>query len=58
MDNDKLARWFTFLEEECLTKDGLLCFYDFPKSQDVVYFSSVLAECLEFFLMEVMFPLG
>ena len=38
--------WFTYLEEECQSEDGLLCFYDSPRSPKVVYLCEVLAENL------------
>jgi hypothetical protein len=47
MDNSRLTGWFTYLEEECLSPDGLLCFYDFPRSLKVVSFCKVLAAYLD-----------
>jgi hypothetical protein len=49
-NGDKLHPWFTCVEEEYSTQDGLLCFYDFPRSPKVVYFCEVLAERLDTFL--------
>jgi hypothetical protein len=44
---DRLTDWFAYLEEECLGQDGLLCFYDLPKSLKVSYFSDLLAQNLD-----------
>ena len=44
-DSDRLAQWFTYLEEECRSPEGLLCFYDSPKSIKVSYLCEVLAGC-------------
>lgn len=38
--------WHSFLEDECLKDNGLLCFYDRHKSREVVYFCGLLADCL------------
>jgi hypothetical protein len=35
--------WFNCLQEECLGRDGLLCFYDRPKSPQVDFSCEVLA---------------
>ena len=43
-DNDELTPWFSFLEEECLSPDGLLCFYDSPRSPRVGNSCEVLGE--------------
>jgi hypothetical protein len=43
---ETLDRWYRFLEEECRKDNGLLCFYDRRKSQDVAYFCGLLADCL------------
>lgn len=39
-------RWYSFLEDECLKDNGLLCFYDRHKSREVAYFCGLLADCL------------
>jgi len=44
---DRLTQWFTFLEEESTRQDGLLCFYDVPKSREVLYICEILAACFE-----------
>ena len=46
MGSNGLTGWFTYLEEECLGPDGLLCFYDFPRSSKVSYSCEVLAKHL------------
>jgi hypothetical protein len=38
--------WYSFLENECLKDNGLLCFYDRYKSREVAYFCGLLAERL------------
>ena len=38
--------WYSFLEDECLKDNGLLCFSDRHKSREVAYFCGLLADCL------------
>lgn len=44
--SEHLDNWHSFLKEECVRDDGLLCFYDREKSPQVSYLCGVLAQHL------------
>jgi hypothetical protein len=50
MNNERLEKWFRFLQEESNKQDGLLCFYEIEKSQEVARCCEILSENLEAFL--------
>ena len=50
MDGKISNRWYSFLEEESLGPDGLLCFYDVQKSPEVSQCCTLLVEGLPAFL--------
>jgi hypothetical protein len=42
MNNDSSSHWYSFLEQESLAPNGLLCFYDVQKSRKVARCSTAL----------------
>lgn len=52
MDTDRSNHWYCFLEEESLGPNGLLCFYEMPKSREVARCCTLLAKGLPAFLEE------
>jgi hypothetical protein len=52
MHNDESSIWYSFLEDECDSNNGLFCFYDADKSCEVALSCLVLANEMAGFLDE------
>jgi hypothetical protein len=52
MDKERSEQWFSFLQEESIRQNGLLCFYEPEKSQEVAHCCGILSKHLEAFLDE------
>ncbi|MDI6855058.1 MAG: hypothetical protein QME75_15810 [Deltaproteobacteria bacterium] len=46
MSSDRSSHWYSFLEQESLAPNGLLCFYDVQKSREVARCCTALVEGL------------